>query len=153
MRTQHRRLRLRQKRYRGNSWLLMHKSADSGSAFLQKLRKEISTRIKEKRSRKAPCMISVMPVPLLAAHPREYNPQGRTRYVPSACACRWTYPVHLHRPPWQALWGHRGVSSVTVLFLFTRWTNCSIFSACCSCSWICYCRPLTSALRSFCSSV
>ena len=33
-------------------------------------------------------MISVMPVPLLAAHPRECNPQGRTRYVPSACACR-----------------------------------------------------------------
>ena len=44
-------------------------------------------------------MISVMPVPLLAAHPRECSPQGRTRYVPSACACRWTCPVHLHRPP------------------------------------------------------
>ena len=44
-------------------------------------------------------MTSVMPVPLLAAHPRECSPQGRTRYVPSACACRWTYPVHLHRPP------------------------------------------------------
>lgn len=48
-------------------------------------------------------MISVMPVPLLAAHPRECSPQGRTRYVPSACACRWTCPVHLHRPPSQAL--------------------------------------------------
>ena len=35
-------------------------------------------------------MISVMPLPLLAAHPQEYSPQGRTRYVPSACACRWT---------------------------------------------------------------
>ena len=33
-------------------------------------------------------MISVMPVPLLAAHPRECSPQGRTRYVPSVCACR-----------------------------------------------------------------
>ena len=44
-------------------------------------------------------MISVMPVPLLAAHPRECSPQGRTRYVPSVCACRWTCPVHLHRPP------------------------------------------------------
>ena len=44
-------------------------------------------------------MISVMPVPLLAAHPRECSPQGRTRYVPSACACRWTCPVHPHRPP------------------------------------------------------
>ena len=44
-------------------------------------------------------MISVMPVPLLAAHPRECSPQGRTRYVPSACACRWTCQVHLHRPP------------------------------------------------------
>ena len=48
-------------------------------------------------------MISVMPVPLLAARPRECSPQGRTRYVPSACACRWTCPVHLHRPPSQAL--------------------------------------------------
>ena len=48
-------------------------------------------------------MISVMPVPLLAAHPREYNPQGRTRYVPSACACRWTYPVPPHKPLLQAL--------------------------------------------------
>ena len=44
-------------------------------------------------------MISVMPVPLLEAHPRECSPQGRTRYVPSACACRWTCQVHLHRPP------------------------------------------------------
>ena len=44
-------------------------------------------------------MISVMPVPLLAAHPRECSPQGRTRYVPSACACRWTCPVLPHRPP------------------------------------------------------
>ena len=44
-------------------------------------------------------MISVMPVPLLAAHPQEYSPQGRTRYVPSACAYRWTCQVHLHRPP------------------------------------------------------
>ena len=44
-------------------------------------------------------MISVMPVPLLAAHPRECSPQGRTRYVPSACACRWTCQVHPHRPP------------------------------------------------------
>ena len=48
-------------------------------------------------------MISVMPVPLLAAHPRECSPQGRTRYVPSACACRWTCPVRPHRPPSQAL--------------------------------------------------
>ena len=31
-------------------------------------------------------MISVMPVPLLAAHPWECSPQGRTRYVPSAYA-------------------------------------------------------------------
>ena len=44
-------------------------------------------------------MISVMPVPLLAAHPRECSPQGRTRYVPSACACRWTCQVLPHRPP------------------------------------------------------
>ena len=44
-------------------------------------------------------MISVMPVPLLAVHPRECSPQGRTRYVPSVCACRWTCPVHLHRLP------------------------------------------------------
>ena len=36
----------------------MHKSADSGSAFLQELRKEISTRIKEKRSRKNRCFYS-----------------------------------------------------------------------------------------------
>ena len=50
-----------------------------------------------------PGMISVMPVPLLAAHPREYSPQDRTRYVPSACACRWTCQVHPHRQPSQAL--------------------------------------------------
>ena len=43
-------------------------------------------------------IISVMPVPLLAAHPRECSTQGRTRYVPSVCACRWTCPVHLHIP-------------------------------------------------------
>ena len=48
-------------------------------------------------------MISVMPVPLLAVHPRECSPQGRTRYVPSVCACHWTCPVHPHRPPSQAL--------------------------------------------------
>ena len=44
-------------------------------------------------------MISVMPVPLLAAHPRECSPQGRTQYAPSTCACRWTCQVHPHRPP------------------------------------------------------
>ena len=44
-------------------------------------------------------MVSVMPVPLLAAHPRKCSPQGRTRYVPSACVYRWTCQVHLHRPP------------------------------------------------------
>ena len=42
-------------------------------------------------------MISVMPVLLLAAHPRECNQQSRTRYVPSVCACRWTCRAHLHR--------------------------------------------------------
>jgi hypothetical protein len=36
----------------------MHKSADSGPAFLQELRKEISTGIKEKRSRKNHCFYS-----------------------------------------------------------------------------------------------
>ena len=39
-------------------------------------------------------MISVMPVPLLAAHPREYSPQGRTRYVLSVVTVKspggWT---------------------------------------------------------------
>ena len=30
---------------------------------------------------------------------RECSPQGRTRYVPSACACRWTCQVLPHRPP------------------------------------------------------
>ena len=44
-------------------------------------------------------MISVMPVPLLAARPRGCSLQDRTRYVPSACACRWTCQVLLHRPP------------------------------------------------------
>lgn len=44
-------------------------------------------------------MISVMPVPLLAARPRGCSLQDRTRYVPSACACRWTCQVHPHRPP------------------------------------------------------
>ena len=56
----------------------------------------------EKKARKRPAgktvkfnflgtgMISVMPVPLLAAHPRECSPQGRTQHVPSVCACRWT---------------------------------------------------------------
>ena len=48
-------------------------------------------------------MISVMPVPLLSVHPREYSPQGHIRYVPSVCACRWTYPVPPHKPPLQAL--------------------------------------------------
>ena len=44
-------------------------------------------------------MTSVMPVPLLAAHPRECSLQDRTRYVPSACVCRWTCQVLPHRPP------------------------------------------------------
>ena len=48
-------------------------------------------------------MISVMPVPLLSVHPRECSPQGHIRYVPSVCACRWTYPVPPHKPPLQAL--------------------------------------------------
>ena len=48
-------------------------------------------------------MISVMPVPLLSVHPRECSQQGHIRYVPSACACRWTCPVPLHKPPSQAL--------------------------------------------------
>ena len=54
-------------------------------------------------------MISVMPVPLLAAHPQEYSPQGRTRYVPSVCACRWTCQVHPHArvyTPVQSCWGN-----------------------------------------------
>ena len=48
-------------------------------------------------------MISVMPVPLLSVHPRECSPQGHIRYVPSVCACRWTYPVPPHKPLLQAL--------------------------------------------------
>ena len=48
-------------------------------------------------------MISVMPVPLLAAHSRECSLRGHIRYVPSVCVCRWTYRAHLHRPPSQAL--------------------------------------------------
>ena len=48
-------------------------------------------------------MISVMPVPLLSVHPREYSQQGHIRYVPSAYACRWTCRVLPHKPPLQAL--------------------------------------------------
>ena len=48
-------------------------------------------------------MISVMPVPLLSVHPREYSQQGHIRYVPSVCACRWTCPVPPHKPLLQAL--------------------------------------------------
>lgn len=48
-------------------------------------------------------MISVMPVPLLSVHPREYSQQGRIRYVPSVCVYRWTCPVPPHKPPLQAL--------------------------------------------------
>ena len=42
-------------------------------------------------------MISVMPVPLLSVHPRECSQRGHIRYVPSACACRWTCRVPPHR--------------------------------------------------------
>lgn len=48
-------------------------------------------------------MISVMPVPLLSVHPREYSQQGHIRYVPSVCVYRWTCPVPPHKPPLQAL--------------------------------------------------
>ena len=48
-------------------------------------------------------MISVMPVPLLSVHPREYSQQGHIRYVPSAYACRWTCRMPPHKPPLQAL--------------------------------------------------
>ena len=41
-------------------------------------------------------MISVMPVPLLSVHPREYSQQGHIRYVPSVCVYRWTCPVPPH---------------------------------------------------------
>gem|GEM_PF-2834627 len=44
-------------------------------------------------------MISVMPVPLLAARPRGCSPRGHIRYVPSVCVCRWTCRELLHRPP------------------------------------------------------
>ena len=44
-------------------------------------------------------MISVMPVPLLAARLRGCSLRGHIQYVPSVCACRWTCQVHLHRPP------------------------------------------------------
>lgn len=44
-------------------------------------------------------MISVMPVPLLLVHPREYSQQGHIRYVPSVCAYHWTCPVPPHKPP------------------------------------------------------
>ena len=41
-------------------------------------------------------MISVMPVPLLSVHPREYSQRGHIRYVPSVCAYRWTCRVPPH---------------------------------------------------------
>ena len=48
-------------------------------------------------------MISVMPVPLLSVHPRECSQRGHIRYVPSACAYRWTCRVPPHKPPLRAL--------------------------------------------------
>ena len=41
-------------------------------------------------------MISVMPVPLLSIHPQGCNQQGHIRYVPFACAYRWTCRVPPH---------------------------------------------------------
>ena len=48
-------------------------------------------------------MISVMPVPLLSAHPRGCSRQSHIRYAPSVCACRWICPGLSHGPPLQAL--------------------------------------------------
>ncbi len=42
-------------------------------------------------------MILIMPVSLLAAHPRGCRP--RSLYTPSACACRRICQALLHRPP------------------------------------------------------
>ena len=43
-------------------------------------------------------MISVMPVPLLSVHTREYSQQGHIRYVPSVCVYRWTVRcLHINR--------------------------------------------------------